>query len=189
MIDFPSLKNQLLIAMPSLQDTYFHRSVTLVCEHNEEGALGIIVNQPLDFSTTELLEHLDIPNQQSLNINPVFSGGPVQSDRGFVIHRDSSKKEQWESSIQLGDDISITTSHDILHAIARDEVEQDTFIALGYAGWEAGQLEQEIIENSWLTIPLDPEIVFETDIGLRWQAAIESLNIDLSHLSPITGNA
>jgi putative transcriptional regulator len=189
MKEFPSLKNQLLVAMPSLHDSYFDKSVMLMCEHNEEGALGIMVNHPLDFSTTELLEHMDITHHQSLNLNPVLSGGPVQSDRGFVIHRASPEKNYWESSIQLDNDVNITTSTDILHAIARDEVDQDTFIALGYAGWEAGQLEQELIENSWLTVPMVPEIIFDIEINERWQMAVESLNIDISQLSQFTGNA
>jgi len=183
---FPSLKNHLLIAMPSLTDLNFSHSVTLLCEHNEDGAMGIVINQPLDFSTSELLEHMEIPATQSQNINPVFAGGPVQVDRGFVIHR---AHKLWKSSITLEKDISITTSSDILHAIAKHEINDEAFIALGYAGWEAGQLEQEIIDNAWLTVAVDPQIIFATDIDLRWEKSMQLLGFDANNLSNFAGHA
>ncbi|TQV89017.1 YqgE/AlgH family protein [Aliikangiella coralliicola] len=186
MSKFPSLKNHLLIAMPSLKDLHFSRSVTLLCEHNEDGAMGIVINHPLDFSTSELLEHMEIPCVQSHNINPVFAGGPVQVDRGFVLHR---AEKLWNSSIQLKNNISITTSADILHAIGRHEVSNEAFIALGYAGWEAGQLETEIMENSWLTVPVDPEIVFSTEIDKRWEKSVQLLGVDIENLSNMSGHA
>jgi putative transcriptional regulator len=183
---FPSLKNHLLIAMPNLKDSSFEQSVTLLCEHNEDGAMGIIINHPLDFSTFELLEHMSIPCAEARNINPVFAGGPVQQDRGFVIHQ---ADKIWKSSIILDQDISVTTSTDILHAIGRHELNNQAFIALGYAGWDAGQLEQEIMENSWLTVPLTPHIVFATEANKRWEEAINLLGIDPHNLSDITGHA
>lgn len=186
MSEFPSLKNQLLIATPALEGSVFQQSVAVICEHNKEGALGIVINRPMDFSTCDLLEYMDIPSSTSHNLNPVVAGGPVQTDRGFVIHR---SKKSWNSSICLKHDIMITTSNEILQAISHDELDQNTFIALGYAGWEAGQLEEEIIHSSWLTIPLDPEIIFHTAIENRWQKSIQSLNINLANLSPYTGNA
>ncbi len=188
MSDFVSLKNHLLIAMPSLQDHNFAKSVTLVCEHNPDGAMGIVINHPLDFSTKELLSHMEIPtsDDQSQNINPVFAGGPVQTDRGFVVHR---AEQLWKSSIQLEDQISITTSSDILHAIARHEVSNEAFVALGYAGWEAGQLEQELLENSWLTVPVDADILFNTDIEKRWESAAKLLGIDINNISASSGHA
>lgn len=186
MSQFPSLKNQLLIAMPSLNDLNFSHSVTLICEHNEEGAMGIVINHPLDFSTSELLEHMAIPCQQNRNINPVFAGGPVQVDRGFVIHR---ADQLWKSSIQLDNQVSVTTSSDILHAIGRQEVGNEAFVALGYAGWEAGQLEKEILENSWLTVAVDADIIFSTDIGLRWEKSMQLLGVDVNNLSSSSGHA
>ncbi|MGX5172827.1 YqgE/AlgH family protein [Aliikangiella sp. IMCC44653] len=183
---FPSLKNHLLIAMPSLKDPSFEQSVTLLCEHNEEGAMGIVINHPLDFSTFELLEHMAIPCSNARNINPVFAGGPVQQDRGFVIHQ---ADKIWKSSIVLEQNVSITTSTDILHAIGRHELNDEAFIALGYAGWEAGQLEQEIMQNSWLTVPLNPQIVFATEASKRWEEAINLLGIDPHSLSDFTGHA
>jgi len=183
---FPSLKNQLLIAMPSLQDADFSHSVTLICEHNEEGAMGIVINHPLELSTLDLLEHMEIPCAHSRNINPVLAGGPVQTDRGFVIHR---AKKLWKSSIHLDQDIAITTSSDILHAMGREEVSHDAFVALGYAGWGPGQLENEIMENSWLNIPLKAEILFETDVEARWKKAANTLGFDINQLSYFSGNA
>jgi putative transcriptional regulator len=183
---FPSLKNHLLIAMPSLNDLDFSHSVTLLCEHNEDGAMGIVINQPLDFSTEELLDHMEIPRSLNQNINPVFAGGPVQVDRGFVIHK---AEQLWKSSIQLNADVSVTTSSDILHAIGRHEVSNEAFIALGYAGWEAGQLEQEILDNAWLTVEVDADILFATDIDKRWEKAMQLLGFDANNLSSLAGHA
>lgn len=183
---FPSLKNHLLVAMPSLQDTSFSQSVTLLCEHNEEGAMGIIINHPMDISTSELLEHMEIPCQNNQNINPVFAGGPVQVDRGFVIHH---ANKLWNSSINLSNNISITTSTDILLAMGRHELENDAFIALGYAGWDAGQLEQEILDNAWLTVPLDSKIIFATEIEKRWEMSAQLLGIDINNITHFSGHA
>ncbi len=186
MSQFSSLKNQFLVAMPGLVDGDFTRSVTLICEHNKEGAMGIVINQPLSISTEDLLEHMEIPHSTQCNSNPVLAGGPVQTDRGFVIHRTNNS---WKSSIQLIDDILVTSSEDILVAMAEDESLSDAFVALGYAGWGPGQLEQEVIANSWLNTPLKSEILFETDIDKRWQKAISSLGIDSQQLSYFSGHA
>ena len=186
MKEFSSLKNQLLIAMPNLRDGDFSESVTLICEHNAEGAMGIVINHPLELSTIDLLEHMSIPCNQSRNINPVMAGGPVQTDRGFVIHR---SEKLWKSSIHLDDDIAITTSSDILHAMGKEEIENDAFVALGYAGWGPGQLESEIMSNSWLNIPIKSEIIFETDIETRWKKAANTLGFDIEQLSYFSGNA
>lgn len=186
MSKFPSLKNQLLIAMPALNDPDFSQSVTLICEHNEDGAMGIVVNHPLTISTNDLLEHMEIPCLQSRNINPVLAGGPVQTDRGFVIHK---VDKLWKSSIYLDNQIAITTSSDILHAMGRQEVSDEAFVALGYAGWGPGQLEQELIDNSWLNTPVNAEILFETNIETRWKKAANSLGFDIEQLSFFSGNA
>jgi len=169
-----------------MQGSDFSKSVTLICEHNEEGAMGIVINHPLDLSTNDLLEHMAIPCSQSRNINPVLAGGPVQTDRGFVIHR---AEKLWKSSIHLDQDVAITTSSDILHAMGREEISNEAFIALGYAGWGAGQLEQEILENSWLNVPIKAEILFETDINTRWQKAANTIGFDINQLSYYSGNA
>lgn len=181
-----NLKNQLLIAMPNLSGGDFSQSVTLICEHNAEGAMGIVINHPLDLSTIDLLEHMSIPCNQSRNLNPVMAGGPVQTDRGFVIHR---SEKLWKSSIHLDEDIAITTSSDILHAIGKEEVGSDAFVALGYAGWGPGQLEKEILENSWLTIPIKSEIIFETDIETRWKKAANTLGFEIDQMSYFSGQA
>lgn len=186
MSQFSSLKNQFLVAMPGLQDGDFTRSVTLICEHNQEGAMGIVINQPLEISTGDLLEHMEIPFLETHNSNPVLAGGPVQTDRGFVIHR---TPKSWKSSISLGQDIVITSSADILHAIAEDVDLKDAFVALGYAGWGPGQLEQEVVNNSWLNAPMQSEILFDTDIEKRWQKTINSLGFDSQQLSYFSGHA
>lgn len=172
--------------MPNLRDGDFNQSVALICEHNAEGAMGIVINHPLKISTLDLLEHMSIPCNRSRNINPVMAGGPVQTDRGFVVHR---SEKLWKSSIHLDDDIAITTSSDILHAMGKEEISSDAFVALGYAGWAPGQLEKEIISNSWLNIPIKSEIVFQTDIETRWKKAASSLGFDIEQLSNFSGNA
>jgi len=186
MSDFPSLKNHLLIAMPQLADPNFYRSVTLICEHNADGAMGIVINHPLQISTPELLQHMEIPCDRTHNHNPVLAGGPVQVDRGFVIHR---ADQLWASTMQLNDKVAITTSPDVLHAIGDDKLDPKTFIALGYAGWGPGQLEKEILENSWLTVPMDEEILFEADIDKRWELAAQKLGVDVSQLTGYAGHA
>lgn len=186
MTSFQSFKNQLLVAMPTLNGSEFSQSVTLICEHNREGAMGIVVNHPLELSTPDLLEHMNIPCEIAVKNTPVLAGGPVQTDRGFVIHR---SKDSWKSSIHLNHDIAITTSSDVLHAIGRKEMPSDTYIALGYAGWGPGQLEQEILQNSWFNIPLNAEILFDTDISARWSSAANALGFDINQLSYFSGNA
>lgn len=186
MSEFPSLKNQLLIAMPTLKDADFSHSVTLICEHNEDGAMGIVINNPLQISTLDLLEHMEIPCDKSNNLNPVLAGGPVQTDRGFVIHRANNL---WKSSIYVGDDVAITTSPDILHAMGREEVSSEAFVALGYAGWGPGQLEEELALNNWLNIPLTSELLFDTNIETRWKTAANSLGFNIEQLSFFSGNA
>lgn len=162
----------------------------MICEHNSKGAMGIVVNNALELSTTSLLEQMDIPFQANCCNHPVLSGGPVQTDRGFVVHRSKDKSEKvWKSSIQLKDNIAITTSSDILHAIASEEIADDVFIALGYAGWGPGQLEEEIIANNWINIPINADLIFNTQIESRWQLATRVLDFDMSQLSYYSGNA
>lgn len=182
-----SLQNNFLIAMPSLKDPFFERSVTYICEHNEEGAMGLVINQPLDISLAGLLKQVDVAvNNSSLENIQVFAGGPVGTDRGFVLH---SPQEGWRSSLQLSDEVMVTTSKDILDSLGSDRAPSRYLLALGFAGWEAGQLEEELAENSWLTIPADTDVLFNTPISERWEKATAKLGIDVWQLSSDVGRA
>tara|TARA_R110002110_G_scaffold205066_7_gene416958 strand:+ start:85371 stop:85961 length:591 start_codon:yes stop_codon:yes gene_type:complete len=181
------LRDHFLLAMPSLSEGLFSHSVTYICEHGESGAMGIVVNQPLDLSLEEIFEHLQINPVRDFSHRPVMAGGPVQIDHGFVLHRDCNK--QWEASLKVSSEITLTTSRDILRAIAADEGPADHLIALGYAGWSAGQLEQELAENSWLTLPADSDILFGTEAEHRLSAAAALLGIDMNLISGEAGHA
>ncbi len=182
-----SLRDHFLLAMPALTDAIFANSITYLCEHNEEGAMGIVINHPLDLCVEEVLEHLDMSASGRLREIPVMAGGPVHMDRGFVLHRPT--QERWESTLDITADISLTTSRDVLAAIAEDRGPPDNLIALGYAGWSAGQLESEISENSWLTLPAESAIIFDTPYHLRASTAASRLGIDLNLISAEAGHA
>ena len=182
-----SLRDHFLLAMPSLTDAIFAHSITYLCEHNEQGAMGIVINHPLDLSVEEVLEHLDLSASGRLSEIPVMAGGPVHMDRGFVLHRHTER--EWEATLQITDEISLTTSRDVLEAIADGEGPEDCLIALGYAGWTGGQLEAEISENSWLTLPADSGIIFDTPYHLRANAAAAQLGVDLNLISAEAGHA
>ncbi len=184
---FESLKDHFLIAMPSLNEGIFAHSITYLCEHTEQGAMGIIVNRPIGIALGEILEQLSIDGVRNHGEDPVMAGGPVQIDRGFVLHRTSER--QWESTLPISDSISLTTSRDILDALAHDEGPANALVALGYAGWSAGQLEQELVDNAWLTIPGDSAILFNTPADKRFNAAIAKLGIDIAQLAPGAGHA
>jgi len=182
-----SLSNHFLIAMPALADPNFVHTVTYLCEHNEEGAMGIVINRPLKVTLAEILDHMGIePSPQVDGSTPIFMGGPVQPERGFVIH---SPVGAWESSLQVTSEIAVTTSRDILTAIAHGEGPAHYQIHLGYAGWGAGQLEQEMADNAWLSGPADSEILFERAVAERWTAAARLIGIDLNLLSSDAGHA
>jgi putative transcriptional regulator len=181
------LTNQLLIALPALGDENFSHTVTLICDHSESGALGLILNKPLQMQMGEIFRQLQIDVAAgSVARLPVLRGGPVQADRGFVVHRAGG---QWESTLRVSEAIHVTTSRDVLRAIARGEGPQDAFLVLGYAGWESGQLEDEIRANAWITAPADAKLVFEVPFERRWNAAGELLGVELSRISPVSGNA
>lgn len=181
-----SLRNYFLIAMPSLGDSIFANSVTYICEHNEYGAMGLVVNQPLDISIDEVFDQLDIYDHEQ-HSEHVLAGGPVEMNRGFVLHR--SADQQWQSSLAITAELSLTTSLDILTAIAHNEGPDDCLITLGYAGWGAGQLENEIANNAWLTVPADLDILFHTPCEQRLSKAATMLGVDLSLISPTVGHA
>jgi len=181
------LRDHFLLAMPGLSEGIFSQSVTYICEHGESGAMGIVINQPLDLSVAEIFEHLDIDPSNDFSTVPVMAGGPVQIDHGFVLHRNCTAR--WEANLKVTPEITLTTSCDILRAIANDEGPTDHLIALGYAGWAAGQLEQELSDNSWLTLPADGDIIFNTAPHLRLAAAAELLGIDMNLISAEAGHA
>jgi putative transcriptional regulator len=181
------LRDHFLLAMPSLSEGLFSHSITYICEHGESGAMGIVINQPLDLSVDEIFEHLQINPRQDFSDMPVMAGGPVQIDHGFVLHRKCAKR--WEASLQVTAEITLTTSRDILRAIANDTGPDDHLIALGYAGWAAGQLEQELAENSWLTLPANSDIIFSTPADQRLGAAAALLGIDMNLISGKAGHA
>ena len=182
-----SLVNQLLIAMPGMADPNFSSTVTLICEHNDEGALGIVVNRPLNLKLGGLFEqlHVDHPDPAALD-HPVLMGGPVGPERGFVLH-DSSHR--YENSLAVSSEICLTLSRDVIDAMADGRGPQKSLVALGYAGWEAGQLEAEMLANSWLNVSATQEIVFDLPFADRWAAAAKALGVDLTLLSPEAGHA
>lgn len=181
------LRDHFLLAMPGLSEGIFSHSITYICEHGESGAMGIVINQPLDLSVTEIFEHLDITPGKDFSDIPVMAGGPVQIDHGFVLHRNCTST--WESSLKVTPLITLTTSCDVLRAIANNEGPREHLIALGYAGWSAGQLEQELAENSWLTLPADSAIIFDTPCHLRMNTAAARLGVDMNLLSAEAGHA
>lgn len=182
-----SLTNQLLIAMPGMEDPNFITTVTLICEHNDDGALGIVINRPLTLKLGGLFEQLELNDADPETArDPVLLGGPVGAERGFVLH---GPEQTYENSIAVSGDISLTLSRDVLDAMATGAGPSKTLVALGYAGWEAGQLEQEMLSNSWLNVPATTDIVFDTPFAERWSAAAKTLGIDISRISPDAGHA
>lgn len=182
-----SLTNHFLIAMPGLQDPNFSRTVTYVCEHTDQGAMGIVINRPLDVKLGELLDQLEIiALRPGVAETAVYQGGPVQTDRGFVLH---TTGPVFDSTLSITPDISVTTSRDVLEAIASGEGPERSLIALGYAGWGSGQLEQEMSANAWLSGPASQDIIFRMQPNARWLAAAQLLGVDLNLLSGEAGHA
>lgn len=181
------LKHHFLIAMPHMADPRFVNSLIYLCDHNADGAMGLVINQPSDLHLADILEQLqpavDLPGKVASF--PIYHGGPVQTERGFVLHRGP---EQWEASLDLGP-LQLTTSRDILLDMAHGIGPSEVLIALGYAGWDAGQLDQELVDNVWLSCPADPHILFDLPSEERLQAAARSLGIDLRLLTSQAGHA
>lgn len=181
------LENQMLIAMPGMADPNFSRSVTLLCQHTDEGAIGITINRVSSFSLGEIMDQLEIPCEDTvIREETVLEGGPVNRDRGFVLH---SPMPGFESSLEISRDIMVTTSRDVLQTIADGQGPQKFTVALGYAGWGDGQLEEEMRQNAWLSVPSDGDILFELPLGDRWARAVSNLGIDISHLHDVGGHA
>ena len=181
------LTNQFLIAMPGLMDPNFFQSVTYICEHNEHGAMGIVINQPVDLTLGEVVDYLGIKNTHNRKMDQnVYRGGPVETERGFVLHHPVG---QWQSTLNVTNRIGLSTSNDIVEALARGEGPEQCLVALGYAGWGAGQLERELSENAWINCAADENVLFKMDFNERWQAAVSLIGIDLNHLSDDVGHA
>ena len=182
-----NLTHHFLIAMPSMADPYFAKSLTYVCEHNEQGALGVVVNRPIDMTLQALFERLSLKlAHKDLSDAPIYFGGPVQTDRGFVLHEPTGN---WQSTLKVRDAIGLTTSKDILEAVGRGEGPQKLLVTLGYAGWSAGQLEHELTQNAWLTVEAKDAIIFDLPAEERLAAAMELLGVDYARLADSAGHA
>ena len=187
MTDSLNLTAHFLIAMPAMADPRFANTLTYVCEHNKDGALGIVINRPIDMTLSSLFDQINVPlNDNPLGGAPVHFGGPVQIDRGFVLHRPLGN---WQSTLAISDDLGLTTSKDVLEALARGEGPKDVFVSLGYAGWSAGQLEQELAQNAWLTVEANADVLFDVPPEQRLPAAMQLLGIDFARLSEGAGHA
>jgi putative transcriptional regulator len=181
------LTDHFLIAMPTLDDPHFLQTVTYLCAYSREGAMGIVINRPLELELGDILSHMEIEvSDMAAPRIPVYQGGPVQPERGFVIHRPHG---EWDAMLKITPEIGITTSRDILVAIANGKGPDNVLIALGYAGWSAGQLEREMAANAWLSTPADGSVIFDVPTPKRWQAAAARLGIDINLLSPQVGHA
>jgi putative transcriptional regulator len=181
------LTDHFLIAMPSMADPNFSRTLVYICEHNDRNALGVVVNRPIDMTLATLFERVNVPlGVRALEASPVFYGGPVQQDRGFVLH---VPQGEWKSTLAVRDRLGLTTSRDILEALGSGSGPSKVLVTLGYAGWAAGQLEHEIKQNAWLTVEARDDILFEVPPEGRLSAAMGSLGIDFARLQDVAGHA
>ncbi len=186
---FPSLANHFLIAMPELQDPNFFKTVTLICQHDENGALGIVINRPMESLVLgDILGQLDMTTSDTNSRldDEVYVGGPVHNEVGLVLHQDD---RAWDSTIRIGNQMGLTSSRDILESMASGNGPERALLSLGYAGWGASQLESEIHQNSWLTHEADPELIFATPVKDRWSKAVQLLGVDPERLAFGAGHA
>jgi len=182
-----NLTHHFLIAMPSMADPYFSKTLTYICEHNDQGALGLVVNRPIDMTLRALFERLSLQMRDGRSGDaPIYFGGPVQTDRGFVLHEPAG---DWQSTLRVRDLIGLTTSKDILEAVGRGEGPERMLVTLGYAGWSPGQLEHELSQNAWLTVEARDGIIFDTPAEERLPAAMELLGLDYARLQDSAGHA
>ncbi|OGS93266.1 MAG: hypothetical protein A3K04_09025 [Gallionellales bacterium RBG_16_56_9] len=186
MSDF-NLTHHFLIAMPAMQKGFFAGTLAYVCEHNENGALGIVVNRPISLTLGEMFDQINIPlHQPKLGKMPVHFGGPVQTERGFVLH---DPHGAWQSTLHVNDKVGLTTSKDILEAVGEGRGPSNIIVTLGYAGWDQGQLEHEMTENAWLTVPASEHILFDLPPEERLPAAMALLGVDYASLAEQAGHA
>ncbi len=180
------LTDQFIIAMPNLADPNFFHTVAYLCQHNEDGALGIVINRPTNMKLGEIFKQMDINvTSPTAAETPIFAGGPVQQERGFVVHTAGGA---WHASMAVSETLALTTSRDVLEAIAAGNGPEQYLVALGYAGWGASQLEKEIMENSWLNSPSSKQVLFDTPVNLRWSAAADQIGIDINLLTAPAGH-
>jgi putative transcriptional regulator len=192
-----NLTNHFLIAMPGLSDALFGRSVVFMCEHSERGALGLVINKPSDIRLPRLFEKIDLPmGRADLQDTPVFQGGPVQTERGFVLHEalpagegQAQGESVYASTLSIPGGLEMTTSKDVLEAMSSGAGPRKVFVTLGYASWAQGQLESEITENSWLTVAADPAVIFDAPVNERYERAMALLGLQPWMLSPDAGHA
>jgi putative transcriptional regulator len=181
------LTNHFLIAMPNMADPHFSRTLTFICEHNDQGALGLVVNRPIDMNLAALFERLNLElKSHALHDTPVYFGGPVQTDRGFVLH---VPRGEWSSTLPVRENIGLTTSRDVLEALGGGTGPEKIIVTLGYSGWAAGQLEHEILHNAWLTVEATEQIIFDLPPEERLPAAMELLGVSYASLSDEAGHA
>jgi len=183
-----SLEHSFLVAMPSLDDSWFEKSVIYIVEDNEFGTMGLVINALNKLTVQDLLEHFQLPfDETSIEMTrPVFSGGPVDIERGFILHRPVGA---WKSSLSLPDNMAMTVSEDFLTAVSDETAPRDYLVCLGFSGWEPNQLAQELQENSWINIPFNESLLFETPIEHRWEIALATLGITPQSLSTAAGHA
>lgn len=186
-----NLTNQFLIAMPGMADDTFSGAVVYLCEHSEKGALGLVINKPIDITLANLFEKVDLSLEGSaLAAQPVYFGGPVQTERGFVLHeRQGDDAQAFNSTLQVPGGLEMTTSKDVLEALSHGQGPRRVLVTLGYSGWSAGQLEDEIGRNGWLTVDAEPGIIFDTPVAERYDRALALLGIDPRMLSQEAGHA
>jgi putative transcriptional regulator len=185
------LTNQFLIAMPGMVDETFARSVVYLCEHNEKGALGLVINKPIDIKLKNLFEKVELAlDRHELGEQPVYFGGPVQTERGFVLHEKLlDGASPFSSTLSVPGGLEMTTSKDVLEAMAEGSGPAKVLVTLGYSGWQAGQLEDEIGRNGWLNVNADPKVIFDTPVEKRYDTALALLGIDPRMLSQEAGHA
>ena len=189
-----NLTNQFLIAMPGMGDGTFAGTVVYMCEHTEKGALGLVINKPIDITLKNLFEKVELSlDREDYAAQPVYFGGPVQTERGFVLHEplsgDAGDEEPYNSSLKVEGGLAMTTSKDVLEAIASGSGPKKVLVTLGYSGWQAGQLEDEMSRNGWINVQADPGIIFDTPVGERYGKALSLLGIDPGMLSADAGHA
>ncbi|PKM14745.1 MAG: YqgE/AlgH family protein [Gammaproteobacteria bacterium HGW-Gammaproteobacteria-2] len=181
------LIGHLLVAMPGMDDPRFSRAVVLLCQHNEDGAMGLLVNRLSDFRLSEILAQMQISDvRPDFPDRPVLAGGPVQTDRGFVLHGGTV---DWDSTLRINETLAVSTSRDVLEMIAAGKGPAQFLLTLGFSGWGPGQLESELADNAWLTVPADDELLFDVPLDLRWQTANARLGVDPGQLTGYAGHA
>lgn len=185
-----NLTNQFLIAMPGMADDTFAGSVVYLCEHSQRGALGLVINKPIDIKLKSLFEKVELElDGEGLGAQPVFYGGPVQTERGFVLHEHMGEPEPFSSTMTVPNGLSMTTSRDVLEALAEGGGPKKVLVTLGCSGWSAGQLEEELGRNGWLTVQADPAVIFDTPVEKRYDRAVSLLGFDPRMLSQEAGHS